>query len=103
MPFAKRSRDSYHVRMAVEKKSPRKRATPQNVSPEELLRELPGARLIVHEAGSVIFREGSKAGNCYVITQGRVRILKRTSKGERMPLGVVKPGEFLGRNGHAFR
>ena len=82
--------------MAVEKKPSRKRAVAPSVSPDELLRELPGARLIVHEAGSIIFREGSKATNCFVITQGKVRILKRTHKGERIPLGLVKPGEFLG-------
>ena len=82
--------------MVVEKKSPKKRAAAPTVSPDELLRELPGARLIVHEAGSIIFREGSKATNCFVITQGKVRILKRTHKGERLPLGIVKAGEFLG-------
>jgi CRP-like cAMP-binding protein len=82
--------------MAVEKKSSRKRVSAASVSPAELLRELPGAKLVVHEAGTTIFREGSKATNCYVITQGKVRILKRTSKGESIPLGLVKPGEFLG-------
>jgi CRP-like cAMP-binding protein len=81
------------------RKSPKKRKKPASrasVSPEELLRELPGAKLVTHEAGAIIFREGSKASNCYVITGGKVRILKRTTKGEDIPLGIVKPGEFLG-------
>jgi CRP-like cAMP-binding protein len=82
--------------MAVEKKAPKKRDAATAISPEELLRELPGARLITHEAGAVIFREGTMASNCYVITQGKVRILKKTSKGESIPLGLVKVGEFLG-------
>jgi CRP-like cAMP-binding protein len=82
--------------MAVEKKAPKKRAAANMVSPEELLRELPGARLITHEAGAFIFREGTKAANCYIITQGKVRILKRSNKGEAIPLALVKPGEFLG-------
>ena len=82
--------------MAVEKKSARDRLHATTVSPEELLRELPGAKLVTHEAGTMIFREGSKATNCYVITQGKIRILKRTRKRETIPLGLVKPGEFLG-------
>ncbi len=82
--------------MAVKAKSPRKRVVATTISPTELLRELPGAKLVVHEPGSVIFRESSKATNCYVITEGKVRILKKTSKGESIPLGLVKPGEFLG-------
>lgn len=84
--------------MIVAKKAPSKpkRAIGASISPEELLRELPGAKLITHEAGDLIFREGTKAASCYVITQGKVRILKKTSKGENIPLGLVKPGEFLG-------
>ena len=82
--------------MIAVKKSPKKRVPATAISPEELLRELPGAKLITHEAGDLIFREGTKASNCYVITQGKVRILKKTSKGENIPLGLVKAGEFLG-------
>ena len=85
--------------MIVVKKAPKvikKRVSPAAVSPEELLRELPGAKLITHEAGSLIFREGTKATSCYVITQGKVRILKRSNQGEEIPLGLVKAGEFLG-------
>lgn len=83
--------------MAVKKKSSRKRLVPTSVSPRELLRELPGSKLVVHEPGSIIFKEGSKATDCFVITQGKVRILKKTrKKGEEIALGLVKPGEFLG-------
>ena len=82
--------------MAVRKKSPRKRTAAPSISPAELLRELPGVKLAVYEPGSMIFREGSKATDCLVITHGTVRILKKTSKGESIPLGLVKKGEFLG-------
>jgi CRP-like cAMP-binding protein len=82
--------------MIAVKKSPKKCIPATAISPEELLRELPGAKLITYDAGALIFREGSKATSCYVITQGKVRILKKTSKGENIPLGLVKPGEFLG-------
>jgi CRP-like cAMP-binding protein len=82
--------------MAVAKKSRKKSALANTVSPEELLRELPGAKNITHEAGDIIFREGSKAESCYVITHGKVQILKKTSRGEKIPLATVRPGEFLG-------
>jgi CRP-like cAMP-binding protein len=82
--------------MAVDKKAPQKRAPASAIAPEELLRELPGAKLITHEAGALIFREGTKATSCYVITQGKVRILKKSSKGGSIPLALVKAGEFLG-------
>ena len=82
--------------MAVEKKAPKKRLTATSITTEELLRELPGAKLVNHVPGDLIFREGSKAVNCFVITQGKVRILKKTHKGENIPLGLVKAGEFLG-------
>jgi CRP-like cAMP-binding protein len=95
-PFAKCGPYGYDVRMIAVKKSPQKRISATAISPEELLRELPGAKLITYDAGALIFREGSKATSCYVITQGKVRILKKTSKGENIPLGLVKPGEFLG-------
>jgi CRP-like cAMP-binding protein len=97
IPIAKRRRCGYDVSMAVRKKSSKKkRGSVRAISAGELLRELPGAKLVTHEAGVLIFREGSKATNCYIITQGKVRIFKRTHQGENIPLGLVKPGEFLG-------
>jgi CRP-like cAMP-binding protein len=95
-PFAKRRRYGYDIGMIAVKKAPQKRVPTTAVSPEELLRELPGSKLITHDAGTFIFREGTKATSCYVITQGKVRILKKSKKGENIPLAMVKPGEFLG-------
>jgi len=84
--------------IAVKKapKAAKKSVSATTIPPEELLRELPGAKLITFEAGTVFIREGSKATNCYVVTQGKVRIHKNAGKGETIPLGLVKPGEFLG-------
>ncbi|MCE0484617.1 MAG: cyclic nucleotide-binding domain-containing protein [Methylacidiphilales bacterium] len=82
--------------MAGEKKSRKKPTMLGIISPEELLREFPGAKKIAHEPGSLIFREGSPAGCCYVITRGQVEILKKTRKGENVALAKVRPGEFLG-------
>jgi CRP-like cAMP-binding protein len=82
--------------MAAPKKTPSKPVPAATITPEELLRELPGAKLITHEAGSLIFREKTKATCCYVLTQGKVQILKKTRKGEEIELGQVRAGEFLG-------
>ena len=82
--------------MAAEKKSRKKPSAQSSISPEELLREFPNAKIITHEAGTLFFREGSKAESCYVIVRGRVRILKKSRKGDNIPLAVVKTGEFLG-------
>ena len=95
-PFAKSRPDSYEVRMAVVKKAHRKPVVSTSISTKELLQELPGSKLVTFEAGAVIFREGSTAEDCFVITQGKVRILKKTHKREEIPLGLVKTGEFLG-------
>jgi CRP-like cAMP-binding protein len=95
-PFAKHRQRRYDIMMAAEKTSRKKPPTKASISPEELLREFPHAKVITHEAGTLFFREGSKAESCYVIVRGRVRILKKTRKGDNIPLAVVKTGEFLG-------
>ena len=82
--------------MAAAKKSTKKPSGSTTISAEELIREFPGAKTVSHKAGTLIFKEGSKAESCYVITHGRVQILKKTAKGEKVPLAIVKPGEFLG-------
>lgn len=82
--------------MAVAKKSRKKKSAAESVSLKELLKAFPGAKTTIHEAGELIFREGSKAGSCYIITKGNVQILKKSRKGENVPLAKVKPGEFLG-------
>ena len=82
--------------MAAAKKSSKKSSSLTTISAKELLREFPGAKTITHKAGTLFFKEGSKAESCYVITKGKVQILKKTSKGEDIPLAIVKPGEFLG-------
>jgi CRP-like cAMP-binding protein len=95
-PFAKSVRGRYDSAMADVKKLRKKNSVAAPLSSEELLKEFPGAKTITHEAGDLIFREGSTAHNCYVIMKGKIQILKKTRKGENIPLAVVKPGEFLG-------
>jgi CRP-like cAMP-binding protein len=93
-PVAKRRAKRYDSSMATGGKTSRKKA--HLISPDQVLRELPASQLVVYDAGSHIFREGSRGTDCFLITQGRVRILKRNAKGEHLPLAVVKPGDFLG-------
>jgi CRP-like cAMP-binding protein len=80
--------------MAADKKTRNKWAN--MITPDEVLRELPGSELVVHGAGTFIFREGTRGTDCFLVTQGRARILKRNARGEDVPLAVVKPGDFLG-------
>lgn len=82
--------------MAVVKKSRKKPVTTGSISAQELLKELPGARCVILEPGSVIFSEGSKAENCYVVIRGKVEVLKKIRKGVTIAVAVIKPGEFLG-------
>jgi CRP-like cAMP-binding protein len=78
-------------------KSSKKRPSPVvAITPDELKREFPKSRLVVHKAGDFIFKEGSKADCCYLITQGKVQIFKKTNRGVSALLAEVKAGEFLG-------
>ena len=86
----------YDLTMAASRKVRKTRSSSCAVSAAELLRELPGARAVDHKAGTYIFRENSRAANCYFIMQGKVRIIKKSDIGEEIPLALVKPGEFLG-------
>lgn len=45
--------------------------------------------------GTVIFREGDKGDEAYLIQQGKVRIFK-TISGKRITIGVVQPFEIFG-------
>ncbi len=82
--------------MAVAKKSKKTRSSIIAITADELIREFPGAKAVSYKVGEPIFREGSKAQSCYLITQGKVQILKKTKKGGNVPLAMVKTGEFLG-------
>jgi CRP-like cAMP-binding protein len=82
--------------MAVSKKSTKKQSGSATISTEELIREFPGAKTVTYKADTVFLKEGSKATSCFVIIKGKVQILKKTSRGEKVPLAIVKQGEFLG-------
>jgi CRP/FNR family transcriptional regulator, cyclic AMP receptor protein len=46
-------------------------------------------------AGEVMFKEGTPAGEAFLLQEGRVRLLKRVAMAERS-LAVVKPGDLFG-------
>ena len=92
--IAKRRAGRYHGKVIAERKTPRKRV--HLISPEQVLRELPASKLVVYDAGTYIFREKTRGTDCFLIVQGRARILKRNARGVDVPLALVKPGDFLG-------
>ncbi len=94
MKIAKNRRRGYDLLMAATRKT--LRAPAQAVTAGELLEKFPGARAVTFTEGAWVFRENSRATSCYLITQGRVRIIKKSDDGEDIPLALVKPGEFLG-------
>ncbi|HSK20566.1 MAG TPA: ATP-binding protein [Longimicrobiales bacterium] len=66
------------------------------IAPEllETLRLEPAVRNFA--AGEIIFEEGSKGGECYLVEKGLVRISKTTSGGNHETLGFIGPGRFFG-------
>lgn len=51
------------------------------------------------EAGSIIFKEGDLRQELYIIKSGQVAIFKMTPQNERLPLGIINSGEYLGETG----
>lgn len=50
-----------------------------------------------HSAGDPIFEEGEKSSHCYLLQQGRVRLVKRIRGAERS-LTVLRPGDLFGED-----
>ena len=49
-----------------------------------------------YEFGDVIVREGDEADAYYVLTFGRVRVLKTRENGEEVALATLRPGDEFG-------
>lgn len=49
------------------------------------------------EAGTQVFAEGDPARHCYLIQEGRIRLVKRIRSSERS-LTVLKPGDLFGED-----
>jgi len=50
-------------------------------------------------AEAVIFRDGDFRTHLYIVHKGQIGIAKITSQNERIPLGIVSSGEYLGESG----
>ena len=82
--------------MAAAKRTRKKTGPIITIEPEDLTREFPRSKNVSFASGATIFKENSKAECCYLITQGKVQILKKTHRAGNVPLAEVKSGEFLG-------
>ncbi len=68
-----------------------------NSLPETELRELASGLLPMDlEQGSLMFREGDKGSECYIVIEGQVEIIKSLGTPDERLLGVRQPGEPIG-------
>ena len=49
-------------------------------------------------AGQRLFRQGDRASNFYIVTSGRIKLVRYTIEGRMVVLQVVRRGESLGEN-----
>ena len=49
-------------------------------------------------AGQRLFRQGDRASNFYIVTSGRVKLVRYTIEGRMVVLQIVRSGETLGEN-----
>ena len=65
--------------------------------PESELRELAGGLLPTELGmGNLMFREGGRGNDCYIIVEGRVEIIKSMGTPDERLLGVREAGEAIG-------
>jgi CRP-like cAMP-binding protein len=48
-------------------------------------------------AGDTLYREGDEADTCYILQEGRIRLVKRVRSADRS-LSVLRPGDLLGED-----
>jgi CRP-like cAMP-binding protein len=48
------------------------------------------------EFGDVIVREGDEADACYILVNGRARVVKEIKEGQEVALAVLRPGDQFG-------
>ena len=69
----------------------------RDFSVDEMVAVIQGLKLLSHERGEVIIREGQPGGSLYMLTSGRVRAFKKDAgSGKQNPLGDLKEGAFFG-------
>jgi CRP-like cAMP-binding protein len=68
----------------------------ENLSVNELEKIERISRMEAYAKGDVIFKEGTPGDQCYVITNGEVRISKFIPNIGEEALAVLKPGDYFG-------
>jgi len=68
----------------------------ENLSVNELEKIERISRMEAYSKGDVIFKEGTPGDQCYVITNGEVRISKFIPNIGEEALAVLKPGDYFG-------
>ncbi|HET7238762.1 MAG TPA: cyclic nucleotide-binding domain-containing protein, partial [Terrimicrobiaceae bacterium] len=57
-------------------------------------------RAVLHEEhfefGEVIVREGEEADACYILINGRARVVKEFKMGQEIALATLRPGDEFG-------
>jgi len=51
------------------------------------------------ESGAVLFKDGDFRQFLYIVQKGQIGIFKLSAKDERLPLGIIHSGEYLGETG----
>jgi CRP/FNR family transcriptional regulator, cyclic AMP receptor protein len=64
--------------------------------PEDLQRIAQFAVPREFDAGEVVFREGDASDTCYVVRDGRARVLRTHTDGRTLTLATFGPGDFFG-------
>ena len=64
---------------------------------DEMVAVIEGLKLLSHERGDVILREGQPGGSLYMLTSGRARAFRKdAASGRQVPIGELKEGAFFG-------
>jgi CRP-like cAMP-binding protein len=67
-----------------------------SLTDEELAGLADKAETVYWEAGNVVFEEGERGDDCYVLHSGAVKILRRFPDGRRITLARLGPGSVVG-------
>jgi CRP-like cAMP-binding protein len=67
-----------------------------SLTDEELTGLADKAETVYWEAGNVVFEEGERGDDCYVLHSGAVKILRRFPDGRRITLARLGPGSVVG-------
>jgi CRP/FNR family cyclic AMP-dependent transcriptional regulator len=67
-----------------------------SLAPEEVDALARRARTVAWEPGTVVFEEGDRGEECYVVRSGRAKVMRRLADGQRITLAQVTRGGVVG-------